>query len=251
MTDEPQASALVAGELRGYRQFHLRTDGLYPLVHSDTGPWDGDLERARCAVGSGHPAPGRNCRCGLYAWYLPGSATVSLGPASAVVAARGRCVLGDRGFRAGQARIEAVSLPGVIRWNPAAASRASRMLASQYPRTRVYRSARRMLKDFPPHDVRALGIEPPQDRSRGYRTAAIGLGVTAVLAAYSLAFLPREAVAGTISRWWPLLVLLVVAWQAGLVWLISRLLALQTTTPERFAAPGAEPLDCDGVGNTP
>jgi hypothetical protein len=222
MTDEPQASALVAGELRGYRQFHLRTDGLYPLVHSDTGPWDGDLERARCAVGSGHPAPGRTCRCGLYAWYLPGSATVSLGPASAVVAARGR--------RARSAR---------------------RMLASQYPRTRVYRSARRMLKDFPPHDVRALGIEPPQDRSRGYRTAAIGLGVTAVLAAYSLAFLPREAVAGTISRWWPLLVLLVVAWQAGLVWLISRLLALQTTTPERFAAPGAEPLDCDGVGNTP
>jgi hypothetical protein len=239
------SSSLVAGELRGYRQFHLRADGLYPLVHSGSGPWDGELERARCTVGSEHVAPARECRCGLYAWYLPGSATVALGPASAVVAARGRCVLGDRGFRAGQARIEAVSLPGLVRWNLAAAARARRMLATQYPQTRVYGSARRMLKDFPPHDVRALGIDPPRDRSRGYRAAAIGLGVAVVLATYSLAFLPRDAVAHTLSRWWPLLVLLAVAWQAGLVWLISRLLALQTTTPERFAAGSAEPLDPD------
>ena len=239
------SSPLVAGELRGYRQFQLRDDGLYPLVHSGSGPWDGELERARCFVGSGHAAPARECRCGLYAWFLPGSATVSLGPASAVVAARGRCVLGDRGFRAGQARIEAVCLPGMIRWNLPAAARARQMLATRYPRTRVYGSARRMLKDFPPHDVRALGIDPPRDRSRGYRAAAIGLGGAVVLATYSLALLPRDAVAQTLSRWWPLLVLLAVAWQAGLVWLISRLLALQTTTPERFAAGSAEPLDPD------
>ena len=246
MTDETHPSALVAGELRGYRQFQLRPDGLYPLVHTGSGRWDGELEHARCGAGSEHEAPGRDCRCGLYAWYLPGSATVSLGPASAVVAARGRCVLGDRGFRAGAARIEAVSLPGVVRWNPRAASRARRMLARQYPQTRVYGSARRMLRAFPPHDVRALGVDPPRDRSRGYRAAAIGLGAAVVLATYSLAFLPRDAVAHTISTWWPLLVLLAVGWQAGLVWLISRLLALQTTTPERFAAPGAEPLDPDG-----
>lgn len=239
------SSPLVAGELRGYRQFQLRADGLYPLVHSGSGPWDGELERARCVVGSEHVAPARECRCGLYAWYLPGSATVSLGPANAVVAARGRCVLGDRGFRAGQARIEAVSLPGAVRWNPPAAARARRMLAARYPQTRVYGSARRMLKDFPPHDVRALGIDPPRDRSRGYRAAAIGLGAAVVLATYSLAFLPRDAVAHTLSRWWPLLVLLAVAWQVGLVWLISRLLTLQTTTPERFAAGSAEPLDPD------
>jgi hypothetical protein len=133
----------------------------------------------------------------------------------------------------------------MIRWNLPAAARARRMLATQYPQTRVYGSARRMLRDFPPHDVRALGIDPPRDRSRGYRAAAIGLGVAVVLATYSLAFLPRDAVAHTLSRWWPLLVLLAVAWQAGLVWLISRLLALQTTTPERFAAGSAEPLDPD------
>jgi hypothetical protein len=233
------APALVPGELRGYRQFQLRADGLYPLVHAGSGPWSGELEQAVCAAGGGHPAPGPGCGCGLYAWYLPGSATVSLGPASAVVAARGRCVLGDRGFRTASARIEAVALPGLARWNPRAAARARRMLAGRYPQTRVYGSARRMLKDHPPHDVRGLGVDPPRDRSRGYRTAAVVLGLTVVVATYSLAFLPREAVADTLSRWWPLLVLLTVAWQAGLVWLVARLLALQTSAPSRFG--GSDP----------
>ena len=115
MVDEVPAVAddvaLVPGELRGYRQFSLKDDGLYPLVHTVCGPWDGHLQRAVCASGARHAAPAADCLCGLYAWYLPGSATVSLGPVSAVVLARGRCVLGDRGFRAAAARIEAVSLP--------------------------------------------------------------------------------------------------------------------------------------------
>lgn len=226
----PEA-ALVPGELRGYRQFDLRADGLYPLVHFESGPWDGRLEHAGCAVGVDHPAPAADCRCGLYAWYLPGSATVSLGPASAVVAARGRCILGDRGFRAAQARIEAVTLPASVRWNPRAAMRTRRMLAAQYPRTRVYGSARRMLKDHPPQDVRELGIDPPRDRSRGYRSAAAVLWAAVVLLAYSVAALPGETVANAFSQWWPLLVLLAVAWQAGLVWLFTRMISLQTANP--------------------
>ncbi|HLN77492.1 MAG TPA: hypothetical protein VK204_10645 [Nocardioidaceae bacterium] len=226
-----QDPALVPGELRGFRQFELRADGLYPLVHSGVGPWDGRLERARCAAGSEHPSPASDCRCGLYAWYLPGSATVALGPASAVVAARGRCILADRGFRAAQARIVAVTLPAVVRWNPVAASRARRMLTEQYPRTRVYASARRMLRDHPPQDVRALGIDPPRDRSRGYRAAAVALSAVVLLVTAVLAALPRFAVARGFAHWWPLLVLLAVAWQAGLVWLISRLMALQTPNP--------------------
>lgn len=219
--------ALVPGELRGYRQFHLRSDGLYPLVHASTGPWQGGLHEARCATGAGHPSPASDCRCGLYAWYLPGSATVALGPASAVVAARGRCILGDRGFRAAGARIEAVTLPAAVRWNPRAAARARRMLAEAYPRTRVYASARRMLKDHPPQDVAGLGIVPPPDRSRGYRTAAVVLWAAFVVLAYSLAALPHATVDGAVSHWWPLLILLAVAWQAGLVWLITRMMALQ------------------------
>lgn len=208
----------------------MREDGLYPLVHWRTGPWGGSVEHARCAVGCEHPPPSSDCRCGLYAWYLPGSATVPLGPASAVVAARGRCILGDRGFRAAEARIEAITLPASVRWNPSTAARARRMLAEKYPATQIYRSARRMLKDFPPHDVRSLGIDPPRDRSRGYRAAAVALWAVVVFLAYSLAVWPREAVADALSQWWPVLVVLAVGWQAGLVWLLTRLMALQTPT---------------------
>jgi len=221
--------ALVAGELRGYRQFDLRDGGLFPLVHSSAGPWAGGIEHARCDAGGEHEPPAPGCRCGLYAWYLPGSATVALGPASAVVAARGRCVLGDRGFRAASARIEAVTLPVLVRMHPVAARRAREMLARRYPGVRVYGSVRRMLKEHPPHDVRSLGIQPPRDRSRGYRAAAALLWLGVVLLAYSFAVLPRAAVASTVTRWWPAFVVLAVAWQAGLVWLFLRMLGLQTT----------------------
>lgn len=231
MTGKEQEPALVPGELRGYRQFELCADGLYPLVQSATGPWNGELEKAVCAAGADHASPAADCRCGLYAWYLPGSATVALGPASAVVSARGRCILGDRGFRAAQARIEAVALPAVVRWYPPTSSRVRRMLAEQYPRTRVYGSARRMLKDYPPQDVHELGIDPPRDRSRGYRAAAVMLWATVVIVTYSIAALPTSALGDSVSQWWPLLVLMSVGWQVGLVWLITRLLALQTPNP--------------------
>jgi hypothetical protein len=226
-----QACALVPEELRGYRQFELRADGLYPLVHPRSGPWAGGLERAKCGVGADHSPPAADCRCGLYGWYLPGTATVLLGPANAVIAARGRCVLGDRGFRAAEARIEAVALPAVVRWNRWEASRARQMLAQRYPRARVYRSVRQMLKDHPPHDVRALGIHPPDDRSHRYRAAAAATYVTGMILTLVLAALPL-VVAGALERW-SLLVMFffVLAWQAGLVWLLAQLVRLQMPTP--------------------
>jgi len=231
-----EGPALVVGELRGYRQFDLRADGLYPRVHAAAGPWVGThglRQRAGCVVVPGHQAPVPGCTCGLYAWYLPGSATVALGPASAVVAASSRCILGDRGFRAAAARIEAVALPGHVAWNPWSAARARRMLAASYPDTRVYATARRMIRDHPPHDVSALGISPPRDRSRGYRTAALLLSAAVMVPTYSLFLLPRDAIAHLMSAWWPVFVLAVVLWQAGIVWLLTRLLALQTDVPRR------------------
>jgi hypothetical protein len=222
---------LVAGELRGYRQFELRADGLYPTVHGECGPWDGRLEKARCATGAEHAAPAASCRCGLYGWYLPGSATVALGPVSAVVSVRGRCILGDRGFRAAEGRIEAVALPASVRWVPSAARRTRLMLAANYPRTKVYGSARQMLKDYPPDDVSALGIDPPPDRSRTLRTAVIVLWAAVLLPTYALAAVQGNARAAVVASWWPLVVLLAVAWQAGLVWLFTRLLALQSGNP--------------------
>ena len=228
-----QDPALVAGELRGYRQFDLRHDGLYPQVHTEFGPWRARLERARCVVTPEHAAPVSGCTCGLYAWYLPGSATVALGPASAVVAASGRCILGDRGFRAAAARIEAVALPGHLLCRPWAAARVRRMLTTRYPETTVYASARRMIKDHPPHDVSGLGISPPADRSRGYRSAALGLSAAVMVPTYALFLIPRDAVAQTVTAGWPVFVLLVVLWQAGIVWLLTRLLTLQTDSPRR------------------
>jgi hypothetical protein len=222
---------LVPGELRGYRQFELRTDGLYPLVHSETGPWSGELEQARCARGGEHAAPAADCRCGLYGWYLPGSATVPLGPASAVISVRGRCILGDRGFRAAQAHVDAVALPASVRWSPGAARRAREMLATTYPETVVYDSTRQMLKDYPPHDVRGLGIDPPPDRSRGYRAAAMVLWATVVLPTYGLVAVPRETIADVVAHWWPLVLVLVIGWQVSMVWLFTRMLALQGTNP--------------------
>ena len=217
--------ALVPGELRGYRQFNLRRDGLYPMVHASAGPWDGTLAHAGCA--HDHAAPAGECRCGLYAWYLPGSATVSMGPASAVVAARGRCILGDRGFRAESARIEAVALPATLLWRPRAKARVHRMLARAYPQTRVYHSTRRMLRDHPPHDVRGLGIQPPPDRSRGYRATAILLWAAFLLVVCGLAALPRSARGQVVTQGWPLLVLVFIVWQAALIWLFLRLIEKQ------------------------
>jgi hypothetical protein len=224
--------ALVPGELRGYRQFELRVDGLYPLVHTGSGPWGGGSERARCAAGADHAPPGMDCGCGLYGWYQPGGAAmVLLGPATGVIAARGRCVLGDRGFRAAQARIEAVALPAGVRWNPRATSRARRMLGQRYPRTRVYRSVRRMVREHPPHDVRALGITPPRDRTRGYRAAAVATYVTGMVLTLLLGTLPLLVAQG-FERWWLVVGFsFVLVWQAVLVWLLARLVRLQTPDP--------------------
>lgn len=227
--------ALVVGELRGYRQFDLRLDGLYPRVHAQVGPWQGRLERARCVVAPAHEAPAPGCTCGLYAWYLPGSATVALGPASAVVAASGRCILGDRGFRAAAARIEAVALPAHVLWNPWTGARTRRMLATRYPGTTVYATARRMIRDHPPHDLSGLGITPPADRSRAYRTAALVLSAVVIVPVYALFLVPPDAIAPAMATWWPAFVLGVVLWQAGIVWLLTRLLALQTDRPTRLS----------------
>ncbi|QNN52340.1 hypothetical protein [Nocardioides mesophilus] len=51
--------------------------------------------------------------------------------------------------------------------------------------------------------------------------------------AYSLALLPRSATDAFASDWWPLLVVLAVGWQVGMVWLFIRLVSLQSTTPRR------------------
>lgn len=244
----PDDRALVAGELRGYRQFFLEPGGLLPLVHRASGAWDGRLERAVCAAGEEHAAPAAGCRCGLYAWYLPGSATVCLGAWNAVVAARGRVVLGDRGFRAAAARVEAVALPPAVRCWPPATRRARAVLAGHYPSAQVFGSTRAMLRALPPGDLSALGVVPPRDRSRLYRAALALLFVSFVVAGYSLVLVPHDVLARVAQQWWPLVLLVLVGWQAALIWLVAKLLRGQDSPVDGAGdggsgpgAPGAAP----------
>jgi hypothetical protein len=57
----------------------------------------------------------------------------------------------------------------------------------------------------------------------------VGLWLAALVPTYGMFALPRDAVAGVAASWWPLLVLLAIAWQVGMVFLITRLLDLQGT----------------------
>ena len=197
MVDEVPAgvgAALVPGELRGYRQFLLcKDDGLYPLVHTVCGPWDGQLQRAVCASGARHAAPAPDCLCGLYAWYLPGSATVSLGPASAVVAARGRCVLGDRGFRAAAARIEAVVPAGRGALAPRGRSAGPRDAGPALSADPGLPLDPADAAGPPAAGRQRPGDSPPRDHSRAYRAAAAVLWVAFVLARSPRGRLPRAA----------------------------------------------------------
>ncbi|MGZ4618486.1 MAG: hypothetical protein ACXV5Q_08260 [Frankiaceae bacterium] len=186
-------AALVAGELRGYRHFQLQPDGLYPVALVTMGPWDGGTAHAACADDAGHPAPGRSCGCGLYGWYHPGDAAGRHRETAAVIAARGRTILGDKGFRTAAARIVAVTLPLPLRLRPAAAARARRMLAARYPHTRVYESRRRMLRDHPPEATHALGIRPCRNVGRICARIAAVLRVLFLAVAYGVILLPPNA----------------------------------------------------------
>jgi hypothetical protein len=215
---EPERS-LVPGELRGYRQFLLQADGLHPLVHRSRVPWDGRLERAVCAVGGDHEAPARDCRCGLYAWYRPGGGPLHPGACRAVVLAQGRCVLGDRGFRASAARVEAVALPPIARWWPPAAARTRALLARVHPDAVVHRTTRQMVRAHPPQDVTGLGVVVTGDPGRLLRwVLGIVLGLVALLGWALMLFAPALVQAGA-SRW-PLLVVGGLVLQALLVALL-------------------------------
>jgi hypothetical protein len=216
--------ALVPGELQGYRRFRLAEDGLRPPVHVAAGPWSWPVERARCAVDDGHVPPARECGCGLYGWYHPSHTGLGTGwgDVTAVVAARGRIVLGDSGFRAAAARVQAVSLPRRTRLSPRRRRRCERVLAEQYPGVLVYRSRRRMLRRHPPEDLSALGITVRPSTAPRYRWTALAVWLSGVLALCSVAVVPRPVLLGITPAGWLAALAVFVLWQAALVWLVCR-----------------------------
>lgn len=215
-----EGPALVAGELRGYRRFRLAADGLHPTVQR-TGPWAAPLERAVCVRDRSHVPPVAGCGCGLYGWYHPADADVSgFGDVTAVIAARGRVVLGDHGMRAAAARVEAVALP----W-PASTPLRRRMLAERYPEAAVYGSVRRMLRNHPPDALDGLGVGGGPSRAARDRRAALVAWLLGVAVLYGLVLLPWTAAGpGGIAAG----VACFLAWQALLVKLFLR----STAAPE-------------------
>jgi hypothetical protein len=208
--------ALVPGELRGYRHFRLRDDGLHPVSCDQFGPWSRGVYRAACAVDDRHDPPDPECACGLYGWYRPDSEAAPLLAVPAVIAARGRTVLGDRGFRAAAARIEAVALPRQAYPTPGSLRRARAALAAHHPEVTVYRSARRMQREHPGADLRALGITPRPPVTRQYVRVAAVLWAVLVVASYTTLLAPDRArtvwlgsVLGVMVAHWVLIVVVV------------------------------------------
>jgi hypothetical protein len=225
--------ALVTGELRGYRRFRLAEDGLRPPVHVAAGPWSWPVEQARCAVDDGHAPPARGCGCGLYGWYHPSCTGLGTGwgDVTAVVAARGRIVLGDSGFRAAAARVQAVTLPRRARLSPRRRRRCERVLAERYPGVLVYRSRRRMLRRHPPEDLSSLGITVRPSTAPRYRWTALVVWLAGVLTLCSVAVVPRPVLVGITPAGWLVALAGFVLWQAALVWLVVRASPLPGQAP--------------------
>ncbi|RFU22928.1 hypothetical protein [Geodermatophilus marinus] len=219
-----QAPALVAGEVRGFRRFRLTEEGLRPPVQVTAGAWSGEVEHARCLADDTHAPPVWGCGCGLYGWYHPsftGSGS-GWGNVTAVVAARGRVILADHGFRAAAARVEAVTLPLGTRLRPRRRERYERLLRDRYPRVQVYRSRRGMLQRHPPDDLSALGIAVRPDPGLACRRWAVEVWLAGVLVLCSVAVVP-----GTVrTEFGPVLGLgaltCFVVWQVILVRLVTQ-----------------------------
>ena len=139
------------------------------------------------------PRPDARAAAVCTAGITPATQPGSIGETAAVIAARGRTILGDRGFRTAAARIVAVTLPSPLRLRPAAAARARRMLAARYPHTRLYESRRRMLRDHPPETTQALGIRPCRNVGRICTRIAAMLRVLFLAVAFGVILLPPNA----------------------------------------------------------
>ena len=149
----------------------------------------------------------------MYGWYHPSDTGGVLGTVPAVIAVSGRTILGDSGFRAAAARIEAVALPRGLRCNPVAAARARRLLMQNYPHTRVYSSRRRLLRDHRPQGVDALGVHPRRNPGHVYARLAVLLWVVFVVTSYATVLVPPSVVALGARRviWLAVLLTIVVA----------------------------------------
>jgi hypothetical protein len=122
-------------------------------MHAQCEPLDvAPAGRERREVPPGHPAPERDCKCGIYAWYEPDDTAMLSARVFGAIEATGLVLMCDRGFRAERARVTAV-----VTRKPRVAA------ACEQAGITVYRHRRDLLRDHPPEDVKALlGAPPPE-----------------------------------------------------------------------------------------
>lgn len=192
----PRPSTLVAGTLRGYRQWEITLDmGLKSLAHDHV--WPPALKAACRQPATDHPAPASACACGIYACHRPDDLQLSapsvLHPGcvvTGVIEAWGRVEVGARGFRAQHAQIVALEyampheanlvdalgdaryLHDQVRRTELPDGRVVKTaelflhlgkvrdwparLRSRYPQVNVFRDRHSMVAAFPPVDVSGL-----------------------------------------------------------------------------------------------
>lgn len=172
---------LVQGTLRGYREWqwgHMAFPGyrrgafLWPqnLVWTvnagdapyHVSPWLSDTwNEAVCARLETHqvPYPDRGC-CGFYAKYRPQWNQIPRSVAvPGVIEAKGRIILGTKGFRAQQARIVALIKPETPYEN-------NSIFAAEAYGVPLFNTVEEALEAFPPHDVEELVPELKEERER-------------------------------------------------------------------------------------
>lgn len=219
LTAETERAAdlpLVAGQVTGFRLFHVGEDRLSPPFRG--GMWSHPVMTAWCGR-RGHRAPVADCSCGLHAWYAAEDALAHLGrsQAVAVVAASGELVLEEEGFRAERMRVVAVCLPSKATATEAYRERVRRLAQAQFPDAVIVDGPRALRRDWPADDLTALGVTT---RRTGMAThaprAAIGWAL-GVIALYSLVAWPPGAGSALQAGWWVPLVAALVAWKTWLV----------------------------------
>lgn len=121
-------SDFAVGSVLGYRSWKFPVENEFPLTGAFGGSWDSRSERdeaftASCkrAVGSAakipdHQAPEPSCGCGFWAyWDFPRTPSVNVGGISwvrvhGILEGFGTVLIGERGFRAGRARIRGLAI---------------------------------------------------------------------------------------------------------------------------------------------
>lgn len=192
-----EAVDLVPGRLRGYREWKVRpgVDGRSPRLASITAdtvwPWTPTVE-AQCHLaaiiaanpGAFDPLPPHDpdlvpygpCSCGIYARHRPNYGSTTDGRVGGVIEAWGKGTeIGDAGFRARYARLVALYIEPVKRFDPTSMQpspvdplvdpRIDELVElGKLYRVPVFDSQRKVLAKFPPCDVSGLLAPEPKPR---------------------------------------------------------------------------------------